>query len=78
MPGIGTMSSPRERTHASAIWEGLAPFSAASASTTDDELEIVLEVLLLEAWSAAPEVPLVELVDASESRRSGSRGRAGA
>ena len=34
MPGIGTTSSPRESTHASASCEGLTPFSAASSSTT--------------------------------------------
>ena len=68
MPGIGTMSSPRESTHASASWAGVAPFSAASASTAATSSRLRCEVLVLEARAAAPEVLLVEARRASVMR----------
>ena len=66
MPGIGTMSSPRESTHASASCEGVTPFSAASASTSADEREVAAQVLLLEARPAPAEVALLQVVDRAD------------
>ena len=53
VPGIGTMSSPCARTHASASCDGFSPSRAGDLPDAVHEPEVPLEVLALEAGRAA-------------------------
>ncbi len=57
------MSLPCASTHASASCAGRAVFVFRDRLDTRDELQILVEVLTLEAWREAPEIVGREIVE---------------